>query len=236
MEILVGRKGTQRTPITDTSVSREHCKLIANADGTYTIENISANGTFVNDTSIIRTVVTPDTVVRLGATFTISVRDLLPLQVTAPKPPQQPRQQAQQPQQPTVDPNQERYEREFRKLKAVYDRYSEEKIKMQKEAGMANFYRMLPMTLLALVSMGASLIPALGDLSPVIAVAGLGLLVFSLFKSYGNTTNNPEKMEALNKQFMIDYVCPKCGNFLGFTPYENLKNKSTCNYCKCKWS
>ena len=31
-------------------------------------------------------------------------------------------------------------------------------------------------------------------------------------------------------------VCPKCGNFLGFTPYENLKNKSTCNYCKCKWS
>ena len=99
MEILVGRKGTQRTPITDTTVSREHCKLTSNADGTYTLENISVNGTFVNDTSIIRTVVTPDTIVRLGATFTISVRDLLPLQVAAPKPQQQPRQQVQQSQQ-----------------------------------------------------------------------------------------------------------------------------------------
>ena len=38
------------------------------------------------------------------------------------------------------------------------------------------------------------------------------MLVFSLFKSYGNTANNPERMEALNKQFMIDYVCPKCGS------------------------
>ena len=35
MEILVGRRGTQRTPITDPSVSREHCKLTSNADGTW---------------------------------------------------------------------------------------------------------------------------------------------------------------------------------------------------------
>jgi hypothetical protein len=40
----------------------------------------------------------------------------------------------------------------------------------------------------------------------------------------------------LNKQFMIDYVCPKCGNFLGYVPYEALANKSVCSFCKCKWT
>ena len=231
MEIIVGRKGTQRTTITDLSVSREHCKLIVNGDGTYIIENLSANGTFVNGNNIIRTVVTPDTVLQLGATFTIAVRDLLPLKAAQGTPhPNHP-----QASQPTVDPNQEHYEKEFRRLKNVYEKYTADKVAIQREAGMANFYRMLPMTLMALVSLGAACIPALRLLSPFIAVIGLGLLVFSLFKSFNGSRNNPEKLEALNKQFMIDYVCPKCGNFLGYLPYENLKNKATCNFCKCKW-
>lgn len=236
MEIIIGRKGTQRTPITDTTVSREHCKLTINADGTYTLENLSINGTFVNGNSIIRTVVTPDTILRLGANFNIAVRDLLPLQAANIKPRQAQQQNPlQQFAKPAVDPNQERYEMEFRKLKSVYEKYTADKLAIQKEAGMTNFYRMLPMTLMAIVSLGAACIPGLGALSPVIAVVGLGLLVFSLFKSYNGNRDNPEKLEALNKQFMIDYVCPKCGNFLGFIPYENLENKSTCNFCKCKW-
>ena len=236
MEIIIGRKGTQRTPITNTTVSREHCKLTINADGTYTLENLSINGTFVNGNSIIRTVVTPDTILRLGANFSIAVRDLLPLQAANIKPRQAQQQNPlQQFAKPAVDPNQERYEMEFRKLKSVYEKYTEDKLAIQKEAGMTNFYRMLPMTLMAIVSLGAACIPGLGALSPVIAVVGLGLLVFSLFKSYNGNRDNPEKLEALNKQFMIDYVCPKCGNFLGFIPYENLENKSTCNFCKCKW-
>lgn len=236
MEIIIGRKGTQRTPITDTTVSREHCKLTINADGTYTLENLSINGTFVNGNSIIRTVVTPDTILRLGANFSVAVRDLLPLQSANIKPRQAQQQNPlQQFAKPAVDPNQERYEMEFRKLKSVYEKYTADKLAIQKEAGMTNFYRMLPMTLMAIVSLGAACIPGLGALSPVIAVVGLGLLVFSLFKSYNGNRDNPEKLEALNKQFMIDYVCPKCGNFLGFIPYENLENKSTCNFCKCKW-
>lgn len=218
MEIIVGRKGTQRAVITDTTVSREHCKLTSNADGTYILENLSANGTFVNGTSIIRTVVTPETIVRLGANFTIAVSELLP-----------------KPQQPSVDPNQQRYEKEFRKLKSVYEKYTADKLAIQKETSMTNFYRMLPMTLMAIVSLGAACIPGLGALAPIIAVLGIGMLVVSLYKSYNGNKDNPEKLEALNKQFMIDYVCPKCGNFLGFIPYENLENKSTCNYCKCKW-
>lgn len=91
MEIIVGRKGTQRALITDITVSREHCKLTSNGDGTYILENISTNGTFVNGTSVIRTVVTPETTLRLGTNFTITVRDLLPLPASTPKTSQQAR-------------------------------------------------------------------------------------------------------------------------------------------------
>ena len=230
MEIIVGRKGTQRVPITDTSVSREHCKLIINADGTYIVENLSANGTFVNGNSIIRTTVTSDTTLRLGANFIIAVSELLPSPITNNSSIENLQKQK------ALDSNQERYEKEFRRLKLIYDRYSTDKIAIQKEVSMANFYRMLPMTLMAIVSLGAACIPGLGAISPIIAVIGLGLLVYSLIKSYNGNRGNPERLEALNRQFMIDYVCPKCGNFLGFIPYENLENKSVCNFCKCKWS
>lgn len=235
MEIIVGRKGSQRTPITDTTVSREHCKLISNGDGSYILENISVNNTFVNDVSVIRTVVTPETIIRLGATFSIAVRDLLPLQMLKQTTSQESCSQSQSEQQLVVAPQQQCYEKEFRRLKSVYENYTANKIAIQKEAGMANFYRMLPMTLMAIISLGAACIPGIGNLAPVIAVVGLGLLVFSLFKSYSGNRDNPEKLEALNRQFMIDYVCPKCGNFLGFVPYENLENKSVCNFCKYKW-
>ena len=227
MEIIVGRKGQQRTPITDPSVSREHCKLTSNMNGTYTIENLSANGTYIDGRSVIRSVVTPDTIIQLGATFKISIKELIPV---TPKTANQPA-----PKQCAADHRQKEYEEKFRRLKHVYDKYSEEKLAIQKEAGMNNFYRMLPMTLLSLVGLGAAAIPGLGNIAPVIGILGMGLLIYSLVQSYNGNKENPAKLEALNKQFMIDYVCPKCGNFLGYIPYESLANKATCNYCKCKW-
>jgi hypothetical protein len=228
MEIIVGRKGQQRAAITDLSVSREHCKLTSNADGTYLLENLSANGTYVDGRSVVRSVVTADTVIQLGATFKIIVKDLLPVAQQKPNPAVS--------QTPPVDPRQKEYELKFRQLKNVYDKYTADKIALQKEAGKNNFFRMLPMTLLSLVGLGAVAIPGLGEIAPVISVLGLGLLVYSLVKSYSVSTENPEKMEALNKQFMIDYVCPKCGNFLGYVPFETLANKKSCSFCKCKWS
>ena len=227
MEIIVGRKGQQHIAITDLSVSREHCKLISNSDGTYTLENLSANGTYVDGRSIVRSIVTPDTIIQLGATFKIAVKELLPVTTKQTKPAE--------PQKSTVDPHQQEYEAKFRRLRNVYDKYTADKIGLQKEAGMNNFYRMLPMTLLSLVGLGATAIPALGNIAPVIGIIGVGLLIFSLVKSYNGSKDNPEKMEALNKQFMIDYVCPKCGNFLGYVPFEALENKSVCSFCKCKW-
>ncbi len=216
MEIIVGRKGQQPVTITDLSVSREHCKLTSNPDGTYTLENLSVNGTFVDGKSIVRTQVTVDTEIRLGSSFIVRVGDLLQTE--------------------TLSSIEKEYQEKFRNLKAVYDRYSADRIAIQKEAETNNFYRMLPMTLMSLVGLTAAVLPELGNFAPVIRMACIALLIYSLTKSYKGSKKNPEKMEALNRQFMIDYVCPKCGNFLGFVPYETLVNKSVCSFCKCKWT
>lgn len=230
MEIIVGRRGNQKITITDTTVSREHCKLTSNADGTYTLENLSQNGTFVDDRSVIRSIVTQDTVIRLGATYTVAIKDLLPVthQVSSSSQPQQVSKN-------NVDPKDAEYKLEFQKLKAVYEKYTAEKLAIQKETARNNFYRMLPMSLLALVGLGATAIPSLGNIAPYIGGAGAVLLVYSLVKSFGGTNETHEKLQALDDQFKINYVCPKCGNFLGYVPYETLKNKKTCNFCKCKW-
>lgn len=227
MEIIVGRKGQQHTTITDLSVSREHCRLTSNQDGTYTLENLSANGTYIDGRSIIRSIVTQDTVIQLGSTFKVAVKELLPQPLRQTK--------ASGSLKSAADPRQQEYKDEFLRLKSIYDKYTADKIALQKEAGMNNFYRMLPMTLLSLVGLGSAAIPALGNIAPFIGIIGVGLLIYSLIKSYNGSKDNPEKMEALNRQFMIDYVCPKCGNFLGYLPYETLVNKSTCSFCKCKW-
>lgn len=230
MEIIVGRRGNQKITITDTTVSREHCKLTSNADGTYTLENLSQNGTFVDDRSVIRSIVTQDTVIRLGATYTVAIKDLLPVthQVSSSFQPQQVSKN-------NVGPKDAEYKLEFQKLKAVYEKYTAEKLAIQKETAKTNFYRMLPMSIVALIGLAASAIPALGNIAPFVGGAGVILLVYSIFKSYSGTNDTPEKLQALDDQFKINYVCPKCGNFLGFVPYESLKNKKICNFCKYKW-
>jgi len=44
-----------------------------------------------------------------------------------------------------------------------------------------------------------------------------------------------DKQEQLKKQFQRDYVCPKCGRFLGFVDYDLLHQNNNCPGCKAKY-
>ncbi len=228
MEMIIGRKGQQKIAITDVTVSREHCKLTSNADGTYTLENLSANGTFVEGKSIVRTVVTPDTIIQLGNSYTVRISDLIGKE-EMPKPAL--------PKNNNVEDG-HRCKAQFQHLKAVYDKYYETKIAMQREANLKNFYRSLPTaitTILFALSMFVGDSSFLVQARPFIGIAMMLFIGITTVSVYNGQKEMPEKMEALNKQFMIDYVCPKCGNFLGFIPFEVLVNKKMCGYCKCQW-
>ena len=230
MEMIIGRKGQQKLAIADMSVSREHCKLTSNADGTFILENLSANGTFVDGKSVIRTVISPETEIRLGNSYTVRIKDLLG---NTEQPVVQQPSTSQSP--VTEEPD---YRDKFQHLKKVYDRYFEAKVAMQREAAMKNFYRSLPTavtTILFAVSMFGGDSSFLVQIRPVIGIAMIVFIGLTTFQVYNGQKQMPEKMEALNRQFMIDYVCPKCGNFLGFVPFEALSNKKQCGFCKCKW-
>lgn len=78
MEIIVGKKGNQKIAITDSRVSRNHCKLTEQADGSFILEDLnSTNGTFVNGSSVIKNKVNRDTIIQLGPELKIKVADLV---------------------------------------------------------------------------------------------------------------------------------------------------------------
>lgn len=222
MDILVGRSGNQKLTITDKSVSREHCRLTLMENGNYTLENLSANGTFVNEKDVIKTVVTPETQIRLGTRFVCLVKDLLPSNESD-----------EQPKVNTTDS----YDL-FIGLEKVYENYIQEKIRIQQEASKANFMRTIPGMITGIVF---AITMVLGS-SPAVnffrIITGLGaaiLIAYSASKAYKTQNDTPEKIEALNRKFQTDYVCPICGNFLGFLPFELLKKRNQCSYCKKQW-
>ena len=222
MDILVGRSGNQKLAITDKSVSREHCRLTPLGNGNYTLENLSANGTFINEKDVIKTVVTPETQIRLGTRFVCLVKDLLPSNESD--------------EQPIV--NTTGSYNPFIGLEKVYENYIQEKIRIQQEASKANFMRTIP----GMITGGVFAITMVLGSSPAVnffrIITGLGaaiLIAYSASKAYKAQNDTPEKIEALNRKFQTDYVCPICGNFLGFLPFELLKKRNQCSYCKKQW-
>lgn len=218
MEIIVGRHGNQPFAITDRSVSGKHLKVTTLGDGKVQIEDLgSTNGTFVGGQRIIKKVVTPETVVTLGNSYQLRISDVISASQPAPK----------QPASESVS---------IDHLRRVYEEYSETKVSLQKENARKQFLRTLPgIASTLLFGLTFLLGDAANGLRPfvgIVMIAGIGL---SSVMAYKGQQQLPEKMEKLNQQFMIDYVCPKCKNFLGFLPFESIKNRGYCTACRTKW-
>ncbi|MCF0179351.1 MAG: FHA domain-containing protein [Bacteroidales bacterium] len=232
MEIIVGRKGNQPFEIADKSVSGKHLKLTVLNDGKIQVEDLgSTNGTFIDGVRIIQKVVDRNTIVQMGPQYTFLVKDVIPMTTTQKPPVQTP------PSAPT--PPKEEYDpevlRKFESLEHVWNKYQEEKIRLQKDNVVKGNLRMLPTALLGVLGYLISCIPELAAFRIPMILAGCGLGVIITWISFKSAKNMPEQMEKLNQKFQIDYVCPKCKQFLGFTPYEGLRNKGQCNACKTKW-
>ena len=221
MEIIVGKQGQQPFDITDAEVSRHHLKITSLPNGRFQIEdNHSTNGTFVNGQRIIRKIVDGDTLIQLGGNYTFKVIDAIGPIIEARE--KEAKEAAE-------------FEERFYRLEQIYNNYSSSKVDIQKENAKKNYLRFVPMSLISMVGLVITLIPSLGPIrsiiGPIAIVAGLVLMAVA----YKSQSDMPERMEHLNRQFQIDYVCPKCKKFLGYTPFEGIKNQGQCPYCKTKW-
>ena len=235
MEVIGGRKGNQPFVITNKSVSSKHVKLVLLENGKVLAEDLnSTNGTFINGIRIAKKVIDMNTVVQLGTEYTFKVCDAMSVSCATRSSANTANIQQTVKQESTQEPDPEII-RQFARLEGVWTRYQEEKITLQKGAASKNFLRMLPMALLGGIGYLISCIPELSGIRIPITLIGLGIGGIITFIAYKSSTSLPEEMEKLNQKFQIDYVCPKCKQFLGFIPFEGLKNRGQCLTCKTKW-
>lgn len=229
MEILIGKQGNQCMPITDEYVSRKHCKLTSNGDGSFTLENLSQNGTFVQGRKIIKTKVNSDTVIQLGPNYKIKVADLLPQKTSATN-------------NSTSPSSTSTKEYSLKPLKKVWEEYDNRMTAIQQEQKTTTLLRSAS----PMFTLGSGAIAGLarglgwGDeifgLTLIMTVIGLILMVYSFWKGYKD--NSIDERKEATKYLQDHYLCPNpdCRHFVGMKDYNILRQDKNCPYCKCKYT
>lgn len=229
MKIIVGRgrtKASQRVEISDPSVSREHCWLSDNGDGTYSLENKSPNGTFVNGVQVLKTTVTPDTVITLSASTSLKVKDLLP-PITQEK--------------PSAPSSDNPKEFSIKALEAVWNEYHDKLLDIQKRQKKINLLRSaspiftIGSVAIATIAKSMDWSDIIFGINIVMTVIGLAIVVYSFAAAY--TDKSIEERDSATEKFTQRYVCPNpdCKHFMGNQPYNVLRQNKSCPWCRCKF-
>ena len=226
MEIIIGRDAnTSQLKITigqqskvfgavgciPITVSRQHCSLTDNPDGTYRIVNLKPqNITYVNGVEVMVKNITEKDKIELGPDkYLVSwdlIKGLMPKMV------------------------------DFRPLKHVWEEYDEHKLDQQIADRKFNSLR----SITGLITMGAIALsivyPDFRETPLYIGVYLLAIFISVCFtvKAYQDSSRGPMKTKKLTEDFQQHYVCPNCGHFLGFQSYDVLMQNTACPHCKAK--
>lgn len=212
MIIKIGKNGENHFVVDNPSVSRSHARLISDGSQKWTLEDLnSTNGTYVNDVQILKKNINPSDRIKFGNSNVYTLRDILHAS--------------------------DDYCAEFEKLQGTYKTYIEEKVKIQSSNQLkTRLFQSLPFAIPGIIGVTVGF---LGKGSP--EIFGISLLITILAPATGiylgakQASKIPVQLQAIADQFKIDYVCPKCGSFLGEIPWESLANKKQCPACKAKW-
>lgn len=232
MEIIIGRKGNQKTQITDPTVSREHCRVTANGDGTFTIENLSQSGTKVDGRDIIRTTAKLNSRIQLGQSFSATLAELIGAptqnrQVNVQKMPPETNQTA------NAQNEQQAKVYNISHLRVVWENYNQANIEIADKQRKVTLIR----TGLGIITMCA--MPTI-FLFGTIGYIFTGLGVIGNIYSFAGMKNAESAEEKQHRQDEFDdaWVCPNpsCRRTLPAKNYKMLvRNYQSCPYCKCKY-
>jgi hypothetical protein len=213
MTIRIGKASDNDYVITESYISRYHARLIRDGDSLYIEDAGSTNGVFVNGDRVMRRRLTGSDVVILGESYRLDIAEVLKFDND--------------------------YSAEFALLKDIYENYTREKIRIQSSNQFkTRLFQSLPFVLIGVVGL-------------VIGIAGRDnhtLLIISLllaiciptvgvYMGARQSSKIPKLLQESTNRFKIDYVCPKCGTFLGELPWESLANRRSCPIatCRAKW-
>ncbi|MDR2809638.1 MAG: FHA domain-containing protein [Tannerellaceae bacterium] len=214
MIIKIGKANDNDYVVNDSHVSRHHAQLTRDVDGCLLLIDMdSANGTYVNGSRIAQKRVSPTDSVKLGDRYSLKL--------------------------PEVLKSRNDYSEEFIALRGVYNKYIEQKVKIQSSNQFkTRVYQSLPFALTGLIGVSIGFMgkgnPVLWGVSLFVAVCAP---VVGIYLGAKQSAKIPGQLQDLANRFKIDYVCPKCGTFLGEIPWESLINKKQCpvSSCKAKW-
>ncbi|MDR1747002.1 MAG: FHA domain-containing protein [Tannerella sp.] len=214
MIVKIGKAEDNDYVANDTYVSRYHAILREEDNGDLSIEDLhSTNGTYVNGDRVMKKKITATDQVTLGEHYTLNIGEAL-----------------------KFDDN---YSREFASLKHVYETYLKEKIRIQSSNQFkVRLFQSIPFVFIGL----AGLVFAFFGRRNLYVVIASGLMAvcfptLGIYLAARQSAKIPELLQNLANQLKIDYVCPKCGTFLGEIPWESLVRKKQCpvGSCHAKW-
>jgi hypothetical protein len=214
MTIRIGKATDNDVVIDNPYVSRTHAQLTWKEGDTWLLEDTgSTNGTFVNEVQIVRKQVMPTDIIALGdSTCALSLADILH--------------------------QTNNYSIEFAALKPVYDSYTTEKVKIQS----SNLFRsrLLQSLPFALPGVIGVLIGFFGKGSPLLFGISLCAVIIAptvgIYMGAKQAAKAPGMLQKLYADFQKKYLCPKCGSFPGEQPWEVLRSRKQCPFCKARWA
>lgn len=192
------------------TVSRQHCSVVMDAAGNMTVKNLKAeNETFVNGRSVESKTVKEGDRIELGdSKYTIdwkAIRIVMPSVAD-------------------IGP-----------LEKVWTTYQEQRLEQQIKERRFGTLRSAT-GLITMVAIALSMFTG-KDSTIYLILYGVAIVISLAFtvKAYRESANAPRRMQELSDKFQKDYVCPKCGHFLGMQSYDILKQNDACPYCKAKY-
>ncbi len=197
---------------------KAHCSLIIGTSGKMKIINLNPNNvTYVNGEDIETSIINEDSIVELGADqYRISIKKIL---------------------------SAVGYEKPYsiKHLKRVWERYDRTLLNMELDKQKKDNRQKLS-GILSQLSMLCVIIPSLIPAVPipdvirgVLIVGALSISVYMFVKGNKKDDSFIIKKRELNEDFKNNYVCPKCGKFLGFQSYDNIKDQDKCFKCGCRF-
>lgn len=242
MKIVVGREeGTHRLHVTiggsdfnlgaadsvPQSVSRQHCQLTIEADGTMTLHNLKdRNVTYVDGLAIIQKQVTPISRIELGSErYRLDLQQILSVA------------KAGRSTSDSDSPKQTPPIYSLRPLKSLWDEYDKQRLQMQvDEQKRANWQRF--QGILSMLGMLCFFIESLQWFRFVLVV--IAVLFAAYFFIRGRNTQNSliVKLHNLENQFRDKYLCPNptCHRTFGTLPYSSIEYTKSCPACGCKYT
>lgn len=225
MEIIIGRNAQPGIVITEPSVSKKHCRITADGDGTFIVENLSQSSfTKIDGREIVKAKATIDSEIQLGPVYRAKLRELITTPSGSRETPGH--RGSNRPTQPKVKTY------SISHLKRIWEEYNRKNLEEAKKSRTIGIVRSGSM----IFTMGGGVLATVAAL-PAIGIVcsgiGVGAIIYSFIGMRKSETL--EQKQQRQEEFEDAWVCPNpdCNRSLPARNYKLLiKNHRSCPYCK----